>query len=60
MNSIVVFVDPDLELKLRKPTVKVLRLFELPEFIKKAKTDNRFSNQELKAFCDIILKYSTH
>ena len=58
VNSIVAFVDIDLELKLRKPTVKVLRLFELPEFIKKAKTDNKFSDDELKAFGDIILKYS--
>lgn len=58
MNSIVAFVDPNQELKLRKPTVEVLRAFELPEFIKKAKTNNRFSDQELKAFGDIILKYS--
>lgn len=59
VNSIVAFVNPDQGLKLRKPTVEVLRLFELPEFIKKAKTDNKFSNQELKAFGNIILKYST-
>lgn len=58
VNCILTFVDPDLELKLRKPSVDVLRLFELPEFIKKAKTDNRFSDDELKAFGDIILKYS--
>ncbi|MGB2728608.1 MAG: nuclease-related domain-containing protein [Halobacteriota archaeon] len=58
VNSIVAFVDPNLDLKLRKPTVEVLRAFELPKFIKKVKTDNRFSDDELKAFGDIILKYS--
>ncbi len=58
VNCILTFVDPDLELKLRKPSVDVLRLFGLSEFIKKAKTDNRFSDDELKAFGDIILKYS--
>ena len=59
VNSIITFVDPDLELKLRKPSVEVLRSFELPEFIKKAKTDNRYSDDELKSVGDIILKYST-
>ena len=46
VNCILTFVDPDLELKLRKPSVDVLRLFELPEFIKKAKTDNRLSDDD--------------
>lgn len=58
VNCILTFVDPDLELKLRKPSVDVLRLFGLPEFIKKAKTGNGYSDDELKAFGNIILKYS--
>lgn len=58
VKAIIVFVKPDIELKLRKPTVPVLRLSKLPKFIKKAKTESRFSDDELKVISDIVLKYS--
>jgi len=60
VNGIIAFVHPELKTRLYQPTVKVLKAFELPEFIKNAKTDNKFSDDELKAYGDIILKNSAH
>jgi len=59
INSIIAFVHPDLKTKLYKPTVAVLKAYELPEFIKNAKTNIRISDDELKAYGDIILRHST-
>ena len=59
VTSVIVFVNPEIELKLQKQTVKVLQLSELSNFIRSAGTSCRFSDQELKRFGNIILKHST-
>jgi hypothetical protein len=56
VNALVVFVNPHVELVLRKPTLPVLRLFELSEFIKRVKTDKSLSDDDLKMLGEIILK----
>ena len=57
VNSIIAFVHPELTTKLYKPTVPVMKAYELPEFIKNVKTDARFSDSELKNYGDIILHH---
>jgi Nuclease-related domain len=45
VNALLVFVNPETRLKLFKPTVPVLRLAELVEFIRDCKTDSPVSQE---------------
>ncbi|MCK4735630.1 MAG: NERD domain-containing protein [Methanophagales archaeon] len=56
VNALVVFVNPHVELALHKPTLPVLRLFELPDFIKLVKIDKSLSDKDLRALGDVIFK----
>lgn len=56
VNALVVFVNPQVELALHKPTLPVLRMFELSDFIKQVKTDKSLSDDDLKMFGGIIFK----
>ncbi len=59
VNALVVFVNPHVELALHKPTLPVLRLFEAPDFIKKAKKDERLPDRDLRTLGDVIFKKNT-
>lgn len=56
VNALVVFVNPHIELALHKPTLPVLRLFEVSDFIKRAKTDKSLPDKDLGALGEVILK----
>ncbi|MCK4398566.1 MAG: NERD domain-containing protein, partial [Methanophagales archaeon] len=59
VNALVVFVNPHVELALHKPTLPVLRLFEVSDFIKKVKKDERLPDRDLRTLGNVILKNTT-
>ena len=58
VNALVVFTNPEMELKSYKPTVPILHLSDVPNFIKRSKSSNLLSDKDLKTIGDIILRYS--
>jgi len=59
VHGIVVFTDKNAVLKLKNPTVPVVRLDDLCNFIKEQKSEFQLSEKEIGNMCDVILKYST-
>jgi len=58
VNALVVFTNPEMELKSYKPTVPILHLSDVPNFIKMSKSSNLLSDKDLKTIGDTILRYS--
>ncbi len=58
VEGIVVFTNPNAELELNNPTVPVLKVEELYNFIKYKKSRIKFSPKELESIGKLILKYS--
>ena len=56
IESIIVFTNQNVELELNKPTVPVLRVEELFNFIKNKKPSKIFSKKELELIGESILK----
>jgi len=55
VEAIVVFTNPDVELEVINPTVPVLTVDKLCEYIKNKKTSNKFSSEEIKGIAQLIL-----
>ena len=55
VQGVVVFPNWDLELRISKPTVPILRLYELPNFIRNTETAKILSAKELKLLGNEIL-----
>ena len=55
VEGIVVFTNPDVELELNSPTVTVLKVGELPEFVESRKPKSKFSLFKLKAIGRILM-----
>ncbi len=58
VNVIVVFTNENADLIIKKPTVNVLRVEELSDFISQVESETRFSDEEIKRMGDVILRYA--
>lgn len=58
VNGIVVFTNPDINLKIMNPTVPVLKVEELAEYIANKKDNIVLSPKEIRELADVIL-YAT-
>ncbi len=55
VDGIVVFTDQEAHLELKSPTVSVLKLGELCDYIKHSKSDDRYSSRELESMAKFLL-----
>ncbi|MDD2777648.1 MAG: nuclease-related domain-containing protein [Methanocellales archaeon] len=55
VEGIVVFTDPNVNLKLNKPTVTVLKVEELCDYLKNKESKLKFSSKELELIENLIL-----
>jgi|GEM_PF-308728 len=58
IEGIVVFTNPEVELELRSPTVRVLRIEELCDYISRKESEMRLSQAELESIAECILNLS--
>lgn len=58
INGVLVFTEHDVDLKLNNPTVPVLKAEKLPDYINDFKTNNQFTNDELKSIAKLIIDAS--
>jgi hypothetical protein len=58
INSILVFTEPDIDLKLNNPTVPVLKAEDLINYINNFKSRNQFTNDELESIAKVIIEAS--
>lgn len=58
INSILVFTEPDIDLRLNNPTVPVLEVGDIYDYISSFKTNNLFTNDELKSIAKVIIESS--
>jgi hypothetical protein len=58
INSILVFTEPDIDLRLNNPTVPVLEVGGLYDYISSFKTNSLFTNDELKSIAKVIIESS--
>ncbi len=58
INGILVFTDPDINLKLNNPTVPVLEVGGLYDYINSFKTNNLLTNAELESIAKTIIEAS--
>jgi hypothetical protein len=54
IEGIVVFTNPNIELQLNKPTVTILRLPELPDYITNYKNFNPYTTRQLELIIKVI------
>ena len=59
ITGLIVFTRPDVKLDINNPTVTVLRVDELCDFIENYAPRAGFNEDELKRILDVILSYST-
>jgi hypothetical protein len=58
VDCIVVFTDPQAHLELERPTVPVLKLEDLCNYVRHFRSDDRYSSKELEAIAKILLDNS--
>jgi hypothetical protein len=58
VDGIVVFTDPKAHLELERPTVTVLKLEDLCDYVKHFRSDDRYSSKELEAITKFLLDNS--
>jgi len=58
VDGIVVFTDPKAHLELKSPTVPVLKLDDLCDYVKHFRSEDRYSSKELEAIAKVLLDNS--
>jgi len=58
VNVIVVFTNENAELIMKNPTVSILKVDELSDFISQAESEIQFSEDEIKRTASVILRYA--
>jgi len=58
VNVIVIFTNENAELVLKNPTVSVLKVDGLSDFISQAESEIQFSDDEIKRMAKVILRYA--
>jgi hypothetical protein len=58
INSILVFTEPDIDLRLNNSTVPVLEVGGLYDYISSFKNNNLFTNDDLKSIANVIIESS--
>lgn len=58
VDGIVVFTDPEAHLELKSPTVPVVKLGELCDYIKRSKSVDRYSSRELESIAKLLLDHA--
>lgn len=58
VDGIVVFTDPEAHLELKSPTVPVLKLGELCDYIKNSKSGDRYSSRDLESMAEFLLDHA--
>jgi len=58
VSGIVVFTDPEAHLELKSPTVPVLKLGELCNYIKRSNSHDRYSSRELESMAKLLLDHA--
>ena len=58
VDGIVVFTDPKAHLKLKSPTVPVMKLVDLCDYLVHFRSDDRYSSKELEAIAKVLLDHA--
>jgi len=58
VDGIVVFTDPKAHLELKSPTVPVLKLEDLCDYVMHFRSDDRYSSKELEAIAKVLLDHA--
>ncbi len=58
INVIVVFTNENANLIIKKPSVNVLRVEELSDFISQVESETQFSDEDIRRMGDLILRYA--
>jgi len=58
INAILVFTEIDVDLRLKNPTVPIMKINDLYNYINSLRTNNLFTNDQLKSIAKIVIDAS--
>ena len=59
VEGILVFTNPNASLDLKNPTIHILEMEDLPEFIESSESETEYSPKEVDAMGRVLLKYAS-